>query len=161
MNPTEFCLSAVVTKKALDHILETAGTTGGGAYKDNHPWYVARELLAEAADAGLALPILLATDDPLEFSHWAFVKDIDVEEFHRGTWETRCEFVGLAPMNPIWVSLDSVALFPSKEQQHREAIEPIHMHRQFLDEHLVRPYAVCETPPFILGGHGDSAQDDA
>ena len=70
-------------------------------------------------------------------------------EFHRGTWETRCEFEPLAPVNPIWSGLDSIALYPSAEQRHREAIEPVKVHRQFLDEILIRPYAVCETPPFV------------
>ena len=36
-----------------------------------------------------------------------------------------------------------------QEQLHREQVEPVHIHRQMLDDRLIWPYAVCETPPFI------------
>jgi len=156
MQITPYCICAVVTVKALESILDN---TGSGAYKDTHPWYVARELLQTASANGERLPILFASGSPLEFSYWALIKDIDVEEFHRGTWETRCEFEPLAPVNPIWSPLDSIALYPSAEQRHREAVEPVKVHRQFLDENLIRPYAVCETPPFV-GAEPSATPDD-
>ena len=154
MEPTPYCICSVVSPKALDAILESAGR---GAYKDTHPWYIAVELLARATADSQRLPIILATDDPFEFSHWAYIKDIDIEEFHRGTWETRCAFDTLMPINPIWAEIDSIALYPSSEQRHREKREPVTIHRQFLDEHLIRPYAVCETPPFIGSEAGESS----
>ena len=120
------------------------------------PWIIAQERPESASREGFDLPILFATGEPLAFSHWSLVRSIDVEEFHRSSWETRCEFSRLQPVNPIWTGLDSVCLMPSIEQLRREEVEPIRVHRQFLDENLVRPYAICETPAFI--GVADLAQ---
>ena len=86
---------------------------------------------------------------PLRFSHWAHVRAIEVQELHKGAWETRCAFEPLEAVNPIWEPLDSVVLAPSAEQRHRERIEPSKKHRQLLDAGLIHPYAVCETPAFI------------
>lgn len=153
MNAAPYCICTVVSTKALEAILDNASPSGrrqqGGAYKDTHPWHVARELLAEARAAQLSLVVVFASGDPLEFVYWAEIKDIDVEEFHRNTWETRCEFAPLNPVNEIFRPVDSIALYPSKEQLHREAIEPVTMHRQYLDQNLIRPYAIGETPAFI------------
>ena len=88
-------------------------------------------------------------NSPLRFSHWAPVRAIEVQELHKGAWQTRCAFEPLEPVNPIWEPLDSVVLAPSAEQRHRERIEPIKKHRQLLDASLIHPYAVCETPAFI------------
>lgn len=148
------CICAVVGRKALEGLLAASREMGRGAgegvYRDAHPWIVAREIHTAAKAAGERLPVVFAVDEPLAFSHWAFVNWIDVRELHRGAWETRCGFDPLAPVNPIWAALDSVALAPSQEQLHREAVEPIRQHRQLLTAALIHPYAVCETPPFIL-----------
>ena len=152
MNSTAFCICCVVTEKALDAILDNAGA---GTYRDEHPWLVAKELLAEAKGVELDLPLLFATGDPLEFRHWTIIESIGIFD-HRGGFETRCSFRQLAPVNPIWTPLDSVALMPSAELRHREEVEPIRMHRQQLDESLIRPYAICETPAFI----GQPTSDD-
>ena len=146
MRPAPYCLCAPVTEKAIDNVRANGGA---GAYKDTHPWYLARELLAAARTAGETLAILFASGQPEEFGWWAEIEDIDVEAFHRGTWETRCAFRGLRPVADIFRPLDSVALYPGKEQLRREAIEPITQHRQYLDGRLLRPYAIAETPPFV------------
>ena len=146
MNVTPFCVCTVVSEKALKAILDS---TGQGTFKDEHPWIIAAERLDEAQRDGMDLPILFATGDPLAFSHWSTIESIDVEEFHRSAYETRCRFGALQPVNPIWTGIDSICLMPSLEQLRREQVEPVRLHRQFLDDALIRPYAICETPAFI------------
>ncbi len=146
MQPAPFCICAPVTRKALDNVRENGGS---GAYRDTHPWYLALELLAKARAAGEPLAILFACGDPEEFEWWAEIEDIDIEAFHRGTWETRCDFSVLRPVGEIFRPLDAVALYPGAEQLRREAIEPITQHRHYLNRSLLRPYAICETPAFI------------
>ena len=140
----------MVAEKALAGLLEAARDSHAqGVYRDSHPWLVARELLDRAAERGERLAVMFAVDAPLRFSHWAYAHTIEVLELHKGAWDTRCNLEPLAPVNPIWEAIDSVALAPSAEQLHREQVEPVRQHRQFLDASLIHPYAVCETPPFI------------
>ena len=143
------CICVVVADKALNALLEGHGA---GAYRDSHPWVVGRELLDAAIAASERMAVLFARGSPVAFSHWAFVNAIEVQELHKGAWQTRCEFDPPAPVNPIWQPLDSLVLAPSDEQLHRERVEPVRVHRQLLDVTLIHPYAVCETPAFILGG---------
>jgi len=152
------------------------GAVGRGMYRDSHPWLVARELLDQATNRGERMPVMFAvepsagereghaprTNEPLRFSHWALVRAIEVQELHKGAWETRCTFEPPEPVNPIWEPLDSVVLAPSAEQLHREAVEPVRRHRQLLDASLIHPYAVCETPAFIdRARSSDCARRDA
>ena len=146
MKVSERCICTVVRAKALAAILEG---TGAGSYRDTHPWLIAQELLCAAAAATARLAVLFATGEPAAFSHWAFVKSINVRELHKGAWETCCTFEPLQRVNPIWEALDSVSLAPSAEQLRRERLEPVRNHRQALDMTLIHPYAVCETPAFI------------
>lgn len=147
MNVCGRCLCAVAGEKALQSTVEG---TGAGVYVDSHPWIVAAEMLNEAANAGERMAVVLASGEPAKFSRWAFVKAIDVRELHRGLWQTRCAFGALQPVNPIFQALDSVFLAPPEEQLHRERVEPVRVRRQPLDAALIHPYAVCETPVFIL-----------
>lgn len=147
MNVCSRCLCTVAAKKALQSTIDGAGA---GVYVDSHPWIVAAEMLEEAAAAGERIAVLLATAQPAAFSHWAFVEAINVRELHRGMWQTRCEFGALQPVNPIFQALDSVFLAPPQEQLHRERVEPVRVRRQPLDAALIHPYAVCETPVYVL-----------
>lgn len=145
-NASPFCLAAIVSPDALEALLEN---TGAGTYKDDHPWLVARELFDRAASEECRVPLLIASGEPLEFSHWGWLESIDVVELHRAQWESRCRFGALKPMNPVFTSLDSVFLKPGDDQLHREAVEPIRQHRTSLDAQHIHPYAICETPAFI------------
>ena len=147
MTPYPYCICTTVGEKALQGLLESSGK---GDYKDDHPWRVAREFLEAASQQSSRLPILFATGQPSEFSHWGYVDAVDVFELHRGQWETRCGFSVLHPVNPIWTAIDSVFMKPSAEQSRREALENIHQHRYPLTEGELHPYAICETPPFII-----------
>ena len=172
-----FCIACIVTPKAIEALLEgiaeqnssagspsqitedgtenqnKAATSARGSYRDTHPWLIAQEMLAAAVACDQQLPLLIACKDgtePAFFSHWAMVSDIEVVELHRGQWESRCQFVGLEAFNPIWTDIDSVYVKPSFEQLERERRENIRVYRDALDEHHIHPYAVCETPDFIL-----------
>ena len=146
MPPAPYCIAAAASQPALEASLEHSDA---GIYKDTHPWHWARELWQAARQGDETLILLLATGAPLEFRWWGEVQDIDVIEFRRGTWETRCGFAALRPMHAIFQPLDSIALYPGTEQRRREALEPVTPHRQFLDARLLHPYAICETPAFI------------
>ena len=140
-----WCIATVVTEKAIASMLEISGE---GSYLDQHPWLVAKDLMESTA---LPVPILFASlsEQSITFSHWSLISAIDVVELHRASWETRCRFGHLQPMNPIWSDVDSVFLKPSSEQLDREQREGIRVSRQALDEHHIHPYAICETPAFI------------
>ena len=152
-----FCLATTVGAEALEALLEN---TGAGAYRDDHPWIVAAEMLEKASQAGQQVALLIATGDPLAFSHWGWVETIDVVELHRGHWETRCSFGRLMPINPIFTELDSVFLKPGDDQLHREAVEPIRQHRLSLDLQHIHPYAICDTPAFVgMAATGESSAE--
>ena len=141
-----FCLVTTVTPKALKVLLESAGA---GAYRDAHPWLMARELFEAAHAGGERMALLIASGEPLQFSQWGWVESIDVVELHRGQWESRCNFGKLEAVNPIWSELDSVFLKPGDDQLRRETLEPIRQHRTALDALHIHPYAICETPAFV------------
>ncbi|MGD8831137.1 MAG: hypothetical protein PVF57_11090 [Pseudomonadales bacterium] len=145
-NPHPYCLCTTVGEKALKALLEVSGQ---GKYRDDHPWLVAREMLEAARAAGESLPVLFASGQPSQFSHWGYVTELAVVELHRATWETVLSFTPLTPVNPIWTELDTVFLKPSAEQLARETREFIHKHRYPLTEGEIHPYAICETPPFV------------
>ncbi len=146
MNAASWCIATVVTEKAIAGLLESGSD---GLFKDSHPWLVAQDLFRSTAAKGEVLPILLATGQPLTFSHWSFIERIDVVELHVGQWETACRFEPPKPMHPIFSELGSVFLKPASEQLERERREGLRQHRTALDEMHVHPYAICETPAFI------------
>ena len=156
MNAYPYCLTTTVDRKALEALLENQGR---GSYRDSHPWLIAREMVEAARAAGQQVPLLVASGEPLEFSYWGLIEAIDVVELHRATWETRIDFDKLKPMNPIWTPLDSVLLKPGDDQLRREQLEPIKIHRQALDAHLIYPYAICETPGFLLSDRGAGGEE--
>jgi len=146
MNPYAYCIVAAVSEKALAAIIENGGR---GAYRDQHPWLMARELFETARAQGAFVPLLLASGAPLELAHWAKIVDIDCDELHRGMWESRCDFDTLASVSPIFTALDSLMLKPGDDELRRENLEGVRPWRHALDERHVRPYAICETPAFI------------
>ncbi len=146
MNAYRYCIAATVSDKALTAILDNGGR---GAYRDDHPWLMAHEMLRAARDEGVVLPLILASGSPLELVHWAAIREIDVEEFHKGSWETRCHFDALHPVSPIFTALDSLMLKPGDDALRREQLEGVRPWRHALDERHIRPYAICETPAFI------------
>lgn len=147
MNASPICICTRVSDKALQSLLEASGQ---GSYRDDSPWLVARERFLECAAAGQRLPVLFAVAGPSRFTHWGFIESLDVTELHRASWETRCRFSRLAPVNPIFEPIDSLFLNPGAERRRREQLEGIHRHRYPLTDAELHPYAICETPAFIL-----------
>lgn len=147
MSIAPYCLCTVVSDKALQGLLEASGR---GTYRDDHPWLVANDLLTACQAAGQRLPLLFAAGNGPTFSHWGFVERLEVLELHRSSWSTACGFSALHPVNPIFEAIDSLFLKPTAEQLERERREGIHQHRYPLTLAELRPYAICETPPFIL-----------
>jgi hypothetical protein len=148
-----YSIATCVSGDALTAFLE-AGRHG--TLRDEHPWLVAAELLEAATADGAYLPLLLATEVPLEFRQWASITRIDVVELRRGRWETACDFRDLAAMNPIWTEIGSVFVKPGDDELRRERVEGIRQHRIALDVQRIHPYAICETPAFIAASSGPS-----
>ena len=150
-NVHRWCITTVTTAKAIATLTEN---DQGGAYRDTHPWLIARDLWQLAESAGESMPILLAVHEgnTIAFSHYAFITSVEVLAKQLGGFDSVCRFTRLQKMHPIWSDIDSVALKPTAEQLARELNEDLHQHRFHLTSQLIRPYAICETPAFLLAG---------
>ena len=142
------CVATSVTADALK-LIRDAGNEGG-RYRATHPWLIAAEHFRTATAAGKRMGLVFYNLDLGGFTDWTFLRDIDVVEFHRGSWETRCAFDPLRPVPEIWFELDSICLQPSAEQLRREALEPIGLSRIACQLGDLSPYALCEPPPFMV-----------
>tara|TARA_B110000444_G_C18403335_1_gene394649 strand:- start:55 stop:543 length:489 start_codon:yes stop_codon:yes gene_type:complete len=148
--PTPYCLVVLVTQRAIESMLENSGQS---IYRDTHPWVVAEQLLAQAQAEQTSMPIIFASLGDAQgaaYSHWSTVEKIDVLSLTSNRWESRCEFGALNVVNPIWQDIDSVMHKSSEEQLLREQVEGIRTLRMPLQENQIHPYAICETPAFIL-----------
>jgi len=147
---TAFCYATIVVDKALESLLASGADA---QLKDEHPWLVAERDFHQAQGAGLNVPILLAKQGAdvhaCEFSHWAFIKSIEVLELSGKRYLTQVQLGQLSMVSPLFTSLDSVAVKPSDEQLLREEVESIRTQRVALQEQYLRPYAICESPGFI------------
>ena len=142
-----YCICTTAAEKAITSLLEG---TGAGSYRVNEPWLIAAELADAARLEKQQLAILFATGEDLHFSHWSAIVGLDVVELHKGAYETRCEFTRLKDVNPIFSPIDALMLKPSSEQLRREELEGIRQHRYSLTAGELHPYAICETPGFLL-----------
>ncbi len=147
----KWCIATVTTAKAIATLTEN---DQAGAYRDHHPWLIAQELWRIAESAGESMPILLAVQEGniIAFSHYAMITSVEVLAKQLGGHDSVCRFTRLQKMHPIWSEIDSVALKPTAEQLAREQREDLHQHRFHLTSQLIRPYAICETPAFLLAG---------
>lgn len=147
---TPFCFATIVADKAIESLL-AAGTTA--VFKDEHPWLVARREFIAARAADLRIPLLLASQGEsvheCEFSHWAYINDIDVLELSGKRYMTSVTLTTLWEVSPLFGAIDSVSLKPSAEQLLREEVESVRTQRVALTEQYLRPYAICESPGFI------------
>ncbi len=141
-----YCFCTRVSEKSLAALLEVGD---GGAFKDNHPWFIAQERVLAARSHGLRVGLVFAAGDPLTLRYWAEVTKIEVNRFRQGA-ESRISFTGLQPVSPLWEALDSLLLLPSAEQARRERLEGLRPSRVALDPHTLHPYAICERPAFLL-----------
>lgn len=145
MTISRYCIATIVSEKAIEAMLEG---TGQGHYRDEHPWLVAKDLVARA-DGDMPILFAVRTAAHAYFSHWSIIEKIEVREMQTTQWVSQCSFSQLREMNPIWRDVDSVMLKASAEQMEREEREQLQMSRIALDEHRIHPYAICETPAFI------------
>ncbi|MCC5885549.1 MAG: hypothetical protein JJT88_03855 [Gammaproteobacteria bacterium] len=146
MTAHPYCLAVAVDATALTRLL-AEGDVGG--YRDSHPWYVAATLLETARNQGHTLYLLLAAGSPLQLGHWAEVIDIEVHRY-ASTRETRVRIGSTGKVSPLFEELESLTLAPSAWQLEREQQEGLRVRRVHLDGHWIRPYAICETPAFLL-----------
>ena len=150
MSISPHCIVVLVTQRAIESMLETSGQ---GFYRDTHPWIVASQLMEHAQLEQSQLPIIFASvsdGQDAAYSHWSIIEKIDLLSLTSNRWESRCEFGALREVNPIWQDIDSVVHKASEVQLQREQLEGIRTLRLPLQETQIHPYAVCETPAFIL-----------
>ena len=170
---TPFCLATIVVDRALESLLASGAQ---GQIKDEHPWLVAQRAFQEASELSLRVPLLLATQcpDPVDqglapdqqtdsacsapaagdvhdcaFSHWGFIRSIDVLELSGKRYQTTIGLGSLLEVSPLFTAIDAVNLKPSDEQLMREEVEAVRTQRVPLREQYMRPYAFCESPGFI------------
>ena len=144
------CVVVLVTQRAIESMLENSGQ---GFYRDAHPWVVAAQLFNQAQAEQSQMPILFGSvseGQAAVYSHWSMIRNIDVLSLTSNRWESRCEFGELHAVNPIWQDIDSVMHKASAEQVLREQVEGIRTLRMPLQENQIHPYAICETPGFVL-----------
>ena len=149
-----YCFATIVVDKALEALLASGADA---QIKDDHPWLVAQRDFLRAEKAGLKVALLLAKQSAspdadvhqCEFSHWGFVKRIEVLELSGKRFSTRVELNQLSEISPLFTSLDSVCVKPPDEQLLREEVESVRTQRVTLREQYLRPYALCEAPGFI------------
>lgn len=155
MNTHPWCIATVTSAKAIKTL--TKGDQGG-TYRSEHPWYVAQDLWRAAQELDQRVPLLFAVQDgnTIAFTHCGFITSVEVLAKQLGGFDSACRFTRLMPMHPIWQDIDSVALKPASEQLERERREALHLHRFHLTPQLIRPYAICETPPFLLNPMGET-----
>ncbi len=157
---TPFCFATVVLDKALESLLASGAAA---RIKDEHPWLVAQRDFLRAQDRQLRVPLLLArqlstrrqamthdaTSQQCEFSHWGYIRSIDVLELSGKRYLTEVRLGPLSEVSPLFAALDSVCVKPSEEQLLREKVEFVRTQRVPLTEQCLRPYAICESPGFI------------
>ncbi len=153
MKAHPYCLAIAVDGNALTRLL-AEGEVGG--YRDTHPWYVAADILATARAQGTHCYLLLAAGAPLRFSHWAEIREIEVHSIAT-TRETRVRIGRTGTVSPLFEELESVTLAPSAWQLEREQREGLRLRRFHLEAPWLRPYAICETPPFLEALHAGAA----
>lgn len=150
-----FCFATVVVDKAIESLLASGADA---QIKDEHPWLVAQSSFNAATQAGMRVPLLLAKQAPpesgqdvhlCEFSHWAFIRSIDVLELSGKRYLSQVQLGAITEVSPLFAAIDSVCLKPSDEQLLREEVEAVRTQRTALVEQYLRPYAICESPGFI------------
>lgn len=142
-----YCLAAVVSEKAIKVVTDNGGR---GSYRDENPWLVAADWVADAQSRGEAVAMLLAAEDGERWLGWAWISDLTVVGLTAGRFDSRCEFTGLQLPSPIFEALDSVLLWPSEQRLEREAREGLSVLREHVKVADLHPYGICETPEYII-----------
>ena len=94
-------------------------------------WKAGSQLWAEAMRIGEEMPVIFsAADTDSGLIYWATIDDITVDYDKR---QTTCSYSNLRPIEP---------------QKPRSALR-LRTGRQ-LSDNLIRPYAICQTPCFLL-----------
>ena len=143
----DFCLAAVSSDQAIDVVRQNGGR---GCYRDDNPWLVAADRVADAQRQGLAVALLLAAEDGQGWLGWGWIETLTVVGLTAGRYDSRCQFRDLKPLPAIFSDLDSVMLWPSELRQEREQREGLTVLRQHVSMASLQPYGICQTPEFIL-----------
>ncbi len=122
------------------HTFRHSGTlqgeeAAGGSHKlaEGKVWKTGSELWAEAERSGARMPVIFsAADVSSGLIFWATIDDITVDYDNR---RTECWYSGLRKIDP---------------PRPRSALRLRAGNRRLSDK-LIRPYAICQTPDFLIG----------
>ena len=145
-----YCIATLLNRATLDSILDQSNLA---KIKDSHPWVVAKRVTESAHLSNQACPLLIGSLDEnseQKLSHVAIIQSIELQKRSTSALFTEVEIRDIREINPIWEDLDSIALKPSFEQIERENEEGLRTFRYHLDSRTIVPYAICETPAFLM-----------
>ena len=145
-----YCIATLLNRATLDSILDQSDLA---KIKDSHPWVVAKRITELAHSNNQSCPLLIGSLDEnneQKLTHTAIIQSIEIQNRSTSALFTEIEIKDIRVINPIWENLDSIALKPSFEQNERENEEGLRTFRYHLDSRTIAPYAICETPAFLL-----------
>lgn len=127
----DYCIHTFRRSAAL---VEQLAAGASHTLTERRPWSTGRRLLAQAEGAGRRMPVLFSGAD-LEHQtgivYWAVIDAISIDDQTR---HTTCRYSGLRPVYPA-MPLSSLWL--------RNGNRPV-------SDQLIRPYAICRTPGFLV-----------
>ena len=121
--------SCVYTIAHLEKLERIAASGGIGVLTEGKQWTSASRLLGEARDAGTDLPVVFAdATDCTRLLYWAVLTRIQV-----ASDATRYSFERLQPLRGHHAPQELLLLSTGRR----------------IAAHYIRPYALCQTPPFL------------
>ena len=121
-----FCISTIVEKKTLKQF----EAKGSGQITENSPWVTGAVLLQDAQKIGAEMPVIFsdAAHDAESLLYWAVLRRIDIDG--------RQTVVGFDKFSRI-------------RGRHGRSDLTRRSPRKRIKPNYIRPYAICETPPFV------------
>ena len=123
---SELC---VYTIKHSDDLRATLANGGRGTYTERKKWVRAKQLLEEAKRTGKRLPVIFApAEGTFQLFAWALLDEVVPDETSSYTFSELRLFDGQHHKSTLRKASDG---------------EP-------LDEQFIRPYAICQTPDYLV-----------
>jgi hypothetical protein len=131
---TDFC---IYTIKHSDDLRAALSAGGRGTYTERKKWVRAKQLLEEAKRAGKRLPVIFAAAEGT---------------FHLVAWGLLEEVV---PDETSSYTFSELRFF--EPQPHKSTLKKA-SDGEPLDEWFIRPYAICQTPDYLVEQEGTASR---
>jgi hypothetical protein len=123
-----FCIYTIRHSERLDEVYRAGGSN---EFEENTTWKTGRQLLLEAKDRGMRVPVVFASTDVTDkLIYYAMLSRVEVD--HENA-TTSYAFTDLTPI----------------EGDHPLSSLKLRSNRRPLSDKFIRPYAICLTPSFI------------